>query len=68
MQSSGDHLENFLRGLSPVFIVLSDWLPRLAVTWFRSLTSHKDILMLCRRPMLALEFEPPTEPYASPSG
>jgi hypothetical protein len=60
MQSSSDQLENFLRGLSPVFIVFGDWLPRLTVTWFRSLTSHKDILLLCRHPMLALEFKPPT--------
>jgi hypothetical protein len=41
-------------------IILGDWLPRLTVTWFRRLTSHDDVLLLCRRPMLALEFEPST--------
>jgi hypothetical protein len=61
MQSSSDlgQLENFLRGLSPVFIILGDWLPRLTVIWF-----PKDIRQLCRRPTgtgtLALEFEPQT--------
>jgi hypothetical protein len=62
LQSSSDQLKNFLGRHSPVFIVLGDWLPRLTVTWFRRLTSHNDILLLCRRPMLALEFEPPTPP------
>jgi hypothetical protein len=55
-----DQLKNILVRLSSVFVVLGDLLPRLAVTRFRSLTSHDDILMLSRRPMLPLEFEPPT--------
>ena len=55
-------LKDFLGGLSTIFIVLGDWLPRLTVTWFCCLTSHNNILLLCRRPMLALELEPPTPP------
>jgi hypothetical protein len=62
LQSSSDQVKYFLGRLSPIFIVLGDWLPRLTgrVTCFRCLTSHNDILLLCRHPILALEFEPPT--------
>jgi hypothetical protein len=59
-QRRSNQLKNFLDRLFPVFIVFGDWLPRLTVMWFRRLTSHNNILLLCRYPMLALEFEPPT--------
>jgi hypothetical protein len=65
VKAAAVQLKYFPGRLSPGFIVLGDWLLRLTVTWFRRLTSHNDILLLCRRPMLALEFEPPT-PCASP--
>jgi hypothetical protein len=45
-----------------IFIVCGDWLPHLTVAWFHRLTLHNQILLLCRHPMLVLEFEPPTPP------
>jgi hypothetical protein len=60
MQSSSNQLKNLLRGLSPVFIVLGDWLPRLTMAWFRRLTSYNHTVLLYPHPMLVLEFEPPT--------
>jgi hypothetical protein len=61
MQSSSDQLKNFPRGLSPIF---RDWLPCLTMTWFRRLTSHNHIILLCPIPCWRSNLS--HQPHASP--